>query len=333
MSRLAPYAQIHSSPDGPGDDGPGDDRPTAAQIVRDQNLVGKLQGKVFFITGCSSGIGVETAKAIHSTGADVYITARDMKKGGNVAKDILSDNGPGKVDVIPMELDSFASIKAGAAKFLEKSNQLNVLINNAEGQTKDGFETQFGTNHLGHFLLFQLLKPTLLASSAADFNSRVVVVSSVGHRGGQIHFGDFAMKKAGYTPWKAYGQSKLATLYFATELDRRYGNQGLHSMSLHPGGIATPLQRHLDEETLKMNDQPEVKAYMKSPEQGAATSVWAAVAQELEGKGGVYLEDCAIAEPQQDSGMLSSGYAAEAFNEENERRLWEESLQMVGMSE
>lgn len=200
-----------------------------------------------------------------------------------------------------------------------------------EGQTKDGFETQFGTNHLGHFLLFQLLKPTLLSSSSKDFNSRVVVVSSTGHRGGKIHFGDFAMKKSGYTPWKAYGQAKLATLHFATELDRRYGGEGLHSNSLHPGGIATPLQRHLDDNMRKMNDQPEVKMYMKNEEQGAATTVWAAISRELEGKGGMYLEDCAVAGPQKEDGMLSPGYSPEAFDEKGEKHLWEESLKMVGM--
>jgi NAD(P)-dependent dehydrogenase (short-subunit alcohol dehydrogenase family) len=349
MSSLPSYVKQHKNPQGPGDD-----RPTALQIIQDQGLTGKLQDKVFLITGCTSGLGVETARALHTTGADIYITARDIQKGAQVAEDIRSD-GVGRLEVIKMELDSFESIRTAARTFLGKSDRLNVLINNAgnfsimflvccfgranapstgvmaspEGRTKDGFETQFGTNHLGHFLLFQLLKPTLLSSSSNTFNSRVVVVSSSGHRGGKIYFEDFAMKQAGYSPWKAYGQAKLATLHFATELDRRYGGQGLHSNSLHPGGIATPLQRHLDDSIRQKNDQPEVKVYMKNEEQGAATTVWAAICKELEGKGGMYLEDCAVAGPQKAYGVLSPGYSPEAFNEQSERSLWEESLKMI----
>lgn len=204
-----------------------------------------------------------------------------------------------------------------------------------EGTTQDGFETQFGTNHLGHFLLFQLLKPALLAGVNPEFNSRVISVSSTGHRGGQINFGDYNMKKIGYTPFGAYGQSKLANIHFATELDRRYGSKGLHAFSLMPGGIQTPLQKHMDPKIMEAAmKSPEMMAVGKSIEQGAATTVWAALAKEWEGKGAKYLEDCRESYPDTGEGhALRIGYSKLAFNEENEKRLWKESLQMVGVED
>ncbi|WYZ36655.1 hypothetical protein EsH8_II_000161 [Colletotrichum jinshuiense] len=336
MSRLAPYIEQHQSTDGPGDS-----RPTASQIVQDQGLVGKWAGKVAIVTGCSpGGIGPETARALHTTGADVYITVRDVSKGEEVAKDILSDGKPGKVEVIKLDLGSLESVREGAKEFLSKSDKLNVIVNNAgvmacpKGKTADGFETQFGTNHVGHFLLFQLLKPTLLASSTAEFNSRVVSVSSSGHRGGRIQFEDFNFEHTvEYDRWAAYGQSKLANVHFANEINRRYGSKGLHALSLNPGGIETPLQRHSPEiaELLKM---PEIYKAMKSPAQGAATSTWAAVAKEWEGKGGKYLEDVAEAPASAPNcSVVEPGYAAAAFDPPTEKRLWTETLKLVGLED
>ncbi|KAK1595088.1 short chain dehydrogenase [Colletotrichum navitas] len=337
MSRLAPYYEQHSK-----NTGPGDSRPTAIQIIKDQGLVGKWAGKVVIVTGCSpGGLGPETARALHVAGADVYITARDAAKGDQVAKDILSDGKPGKVQVIEMDLGSLESVRRGAKEFLSKSDRLNVLINNAgvmacpQGKTVDGFETQFGTNHLGHFLLFQLLKPALLASSTPDFNSRVVSVSSLGHRQGRIQFEDFSFEGAvEYHPWTAYGQSKLANILFANELDRRYGPSGLHALSLHPGGIMTELQRHSAGRLEELLEDPEIARIMKTPEQGAATSVWAAVAAELEGKGGKYLEDVAEAEEATPEGFMARpGYAPSAYDPPTEKRLWIESLKLVGLED
>ncbi|KZL65852.1 short-chain dehydrogenase [Colletotrichum tofieldiae] len=336
MSRLAPYAEQHKNITGPGDA-----RPTAIQIVEDQGLVGKWAGKVAIVTGCSpGGLGPETARALHVTGADVYITVRDVVKGEEVAKDILSDGKPGKVEVIKLDLGSLESVRQGAKEFLSKSDKLNVLINNAgvmacpKGKTVDGFETQFGTNHLGHFLLFQLLKPTLLASSTPEFNSRVVSVSSSGHRQGRIQFEDFNFDHTvEYQPWAAYGQAKLANILFANELDRRYGSKGLHALSLMPGGIRTPLQRHTPE-LLKMLEDPDIAKWMKTPEQGAATSVWAAVAKEWEGKGGKYLDDVAEAEEVAPEGWTARpGYAPSAYDPPAEKRLWTESLKLVGLED
>src|SRR4051812_21377591 len=176
MSR---YASAH---DRANLNGPGDARPTALQIVRDEGLISKLQDKVFLVTGVSSGIGIETLRALHATGAHVYGTVRSLSKGQAVVDEILASNpNGGKIDLIEIELASFASIRKGAADFLAKSGgKLNVLINNAgimavpEGRTEDGFEMQFGTNHLGHFLLFQLVKDALLATATPESPSRVV---------------------------------------------------------------------------------------------------------------------------------------------------------------
>ncbi|KAI8237392.1 Retinol dehydrogenase 12 [Colletotrichum sp. SAR 10_96] len=336
MARLAPYLEEHKNITGADDA-----RPTAIKIVEDQGLVGKWAGKVVLVTGCSpGGLGPETARAMHVTGADVYITVRDVAKGEEVAKDILSDGKPGKVEVIKLDLGSLESVRQGAKEFLSKSDKLNVLINNAgvmacpKGKTVDGFETQFGTNHLGHFLLFQLLKPALLAASTPEFNSRVVSVSSTGHRNGRIQFEDFNFdSKVEYHPWTAYGQAKLANILFANELDRRYGSKGIHALSLHPGGIATPLQRH-SPDLQELVKTPEVQAFLKSTSQGAATSVWAAVAKEFEGQGGKYLEDVSVAEQAApDVKPSDPGYIPAAYDPPTEKRLWIESLKLVGVED
>jgi len=308
--------------------------------------VGKLTDKVILITGCSSGIGVETARALHATGAHLFLTVRDTKKGEDVIKDILSKNNSngsskGKIELLNLELDSLQSVRDCVADFHSKSKQLNVLINNAgvmccaEGQTKDGFETQFGTNHLGHFLLFQLLKPTLLSSSTASFNSRVVSVTSAGHRRSPILFDDLDLKKDGYDPWKSYGQSKTANIYLANEIERRYGSKGLHATSVHPGVIETELGRHLDSE-FKTKIFTEMKLKLKSVEQGAATTVWAAIGKEWEGKGGKYLENCSVSVPVKDEEALLPGVAGHAkwvYDEEAAKKLWEVSLKLVGLTD
>lgn len=328
-------------------DGPGDARPTALQIIKDEGLEGKMIDKVMFVTGASSGIGIETARALHATGATVYIGVRDVKKGQEVIDEIMSSDPRNKspIHIVEMSLDSFASVRKGAEQFLQQSKQLNVLVLNAgimacpEGRTVDGYELQFGTNHLGHFLLFQLLKPTLLASSTAEFNSRVVSVSSYGHRFSPIRFDDFSFEKEPYDPTKAYGQSKTANIYLASYIDRHYGPKGLHATSLHPGGIWTQLQKHIPDE---MKDQwkvdPDVKWYMKSPAQGAATSVYAAVSKDWEGTGGKYLSDCEVQlafrrDTAHAFGIGDDGYETWVYNEENEDRLWKESCKMVGVPE
>ena len=203
-----------------------------------------------------------------------------------------------------------------------------------EGKTADGFETQFGVNHLAHFLLFQLLKPLLLSSSTPAFNSRVIALSSSGHRITAPLFGDYNFEKRDYSPFIAYGQSKTSCIYMANEIDRRYGSKGLHALSLHPGGILSGLQVHLPPESHEfMRTNEEAINHMKNPAQGAATTVWAALSRDPEGKGGIYLEDCAISPPVQGPGIMDIGYAPHAYNEEGEKRLWADSLKMLTMED
>lgn len=326
------YQAAHKAPNGPGDA-----RPTALDIVKDEGLEGKLGDKVALITGCSSGIGIETARAMAATGAKLFLGVRDTAKGQSALSDILK---PGHVELLKMDLNSLDSVRSAAEELKRQTKTLNILINNAgvmatpEGKTADGFETQFGTNHLAHFLLFQLVKPLLLASSTPQFNSRVVALASSGHRGGGVRFDDYGFEKEKYAPWAAYGQSKTANIYMANEIDRRYGPKGLHALSLHPGGIMTGLQIHVSDETKKgWTENEEVGKFFKSPAQGAATTVYAALSKEWEGKGGKYLEDCGVAELAGANASMALGHAAHAYNEEGEKRLWADSCKFVGVED
>lgn len=325
------YTEAHISPKGPDDA-----RPSALQIIKDEGLEGKLADKVVLITGCSSGLGIETARAMSATGAKVFCCVRNVAKGEKALEGILE---PGRVDLLTLDLNSLESVRACVKDFLSKSDKLNILINNAGimatptlEKTKDGFEGQFGTNHLAHFLLFQLLKPTLLASSTPELNSRVVALSSMGHRSGGIQFGNYSFEKGDYSGWVAYGQSKTANIYMANEIERRYGDRGLHGLSLHPGGIATGLQVHMSEETKAQFQKDEkTRNYMKSPAQGAATTVYAAVSRDWAGKGGRYLEDCDEASENEPGSV--AGYAKWAYNEQDEKKLWADSCKMVGVDD
>lgn len=328
------YAAVHSWENLTG---PGDARPTAVQIVRDEDLTGKLADKIILISGVNGGLGLETMKALEMTGATIYGTVRDVEKSRYILDSFPSNN----VHLLAMSLDSLASVRSATAKFLEATNgKLNILITNAgvmatpEGRTVDGFETQLGVNHLGHFLLFSLLQDALLASATPAFPSRVVTVTSTGHRiTDHIDFDNINLADGTYDPWKAYSQSKIANIYMANEIERRFAAQNLHGWSVNPGGIWTTLYKFLPEETIQAFNNPDNEKYRKSPEQGAATTVWAALASELHGKGGRYLEDCGIVTKEIGSSLdLQPGYAPWAYSAENERRLWELSLEMVGLN-
>ncbi|KAM5343785.1 hypothetical protein ACJ41O_012322 [Fusarium nematophilum] len=318
------YATVHQEPKGPGDA-----RPTASQIIDDYDLEGKLSDKVVLITGCSSGIGVDTARAIYRTGATIFATARDVEKAKRALGDLTDSS---RVHFLHLDLSSLASVRAAAESFKSKSSQLNILIANAgvmaspEGRTADGFETQFGTNHLGHFLLFYLLKDALLTSSTPEFNSRAILLSSCAHQAGSVHFDNLTLEGE-YEPWKSYGQSKTANLWTAREIEKRFGAQGLHSWPVHPGSIATELQRHVSEEQKRRWAEDKTTANIsKSSEQGAATTVLAAVSPELEGQGGLYLEDTQVAKL---PGRGIAGYADWAYDEEGPGKLWEKSLELL----
>jgi NAD(P)-dependent dehydrogenase (short-subunit alcohol dehydrogenase family) len=333
MSR---YTDAHVDPQGPGDA-----RPTAIQIIKDEGAEGKLAGKVVVITGTSSGLGIETARALSLTGAKLLLTARNLDK-AKVALDGILE--PGRIELVEMDNVSLESVRAAAKTILEKSNnQVNILINNAGimalpklERTKDGFEMQFGVNHLAHFLLFELLKPALLASATPELSSRVVNLSSSAHHVASINdSGNYNFEKTEYMDWVAYGQAKTANLYMANEIERRYGHKGLHATSVHPGMIGTPLMQHMDQAVLEaMQKEEKWLKIMKSTEQGAATTVWAAIGKEWENKGGEYLAECGKTTRGNDQHEIAGvGFAGHAYDSEKEARLWKDSLAMVGLKD
>ena len=333
---MASYAAAYANPQGPGDA-----RPTALQIVKDEKVEGKLAGKVIIITGTSSGIGIETARALSATGATLFLTARDLNKAEEALAGILE---PPRVTLVQIDNTSLDSVRLGAKSILEKAHgQVNILINNAgvmavpELQfTKDGHEMHFGTNHLAHFLLFQLLKPALLESSTPEFHSRVVALASCAHRVFQINdSGNYNFEKGGYESWVAYGQSKSANIYMANEIDRRYGNKGLHATSLHPAAVSTQLGKYMDPTVVAEFFQDSARVnILENAEQGAATTVMAAVGKEWENRGGRYLVNCAEAERGEDDGDIAGlTYVSHTYHPKNEARLWNDSLKMVRLTD
>jgi len=294
-----------------------------------------LTGIQALVTGGTSGLGAETARALASKGAAVVITARDVPKGEQVAKGIRESTGNDAVEVEELELGSLASVRDFAGRFLAKHASLNILVNNAGvmacpfGKTRDGFEQQFGTNHLGHFLMTGLIAPALLAGAPA----RVVSVSSRGHQMSPVVFDDIQFEKRPYDKWEAYGQSKTANILFAVELERRLGGRGVHANALHPGVIMTELSRHMgpsDFEDLQSRAKDRgAPMTLKPVEAGAATSVFAATAPELEGRGGLYLEDCHVAEIN-DAEKAADGVRSYALDPDAARRLWSVSEALVG---
>ncbi|POS76507.1 alcohol dehydrogenase [Diaporthe helianthi] len=334
MSR---YAEAHKDSNITG---PGDARPTALQVLQDEGAEGKLVGKVIVITGCSSGIGVETARVLSLTGAKLFLTARNLEKAKTALGSVLE---PGRVELVEMDNTSLASVRAAAADVLKRSNgQVNILINNAGimavptlQHTKDGFEMQFGVNHLSHFLFFNLLKDALLASASPELSSRVVCLTSSAHNIATIQVGNYNFEKEGsYYDWVAYGQSKTANLYMANEIERRYGSKGLHANGVHPGVIHTGLTQFIPADNLaEMSKNKETRRKMKSVEQGAATTVWAAIGKEWETKGGEYLADVGKTVPADPDAnpVTRDGHAPHAYHPEHEARLWKDSLKMVGL--
>ncbi|KAH7346978.1 short-chain dehydrogenase/reductase-like protein [Pyrenochaeta sp. MPI-SDFR-AT-0127] len=327
------YAAAHQPPHGAGDA-----RPTALQILKDEGLEGKLTDKVIIVTGASAGLGVETVKVLAKTGATVFAAARDLSKATKAL-----DGIEGKIELLTLDLASLSSVRAMAEDVLKRSNnKVNILVNNAgvmaipsRTLTEDGFEAQFGINHLGHFLLFQLLKQALLNSSTPSFHSRVVNLSSLAHRRSPLLVDDYNFENTPYNEWLAYGSAKTANLYMANAIERYYGSKNLHALAVHPGAIMTELARHMDPAVIAMGSKdPKTIQYIKSVEQGAATTVLAAIGKDYEGQGGKYLEDAGEWGPSKDdAGGYEPGYAAWAFNTEQEDRLWKDSLKFVGVKD
>jgi NAD(P)-dependent dehydrogenase (short-subunit alcohol dehydrogenase family) len=305
----------------------------------DQVLEGiDLGGRVALVTGASSGLGAESARALAARGAHVVLTGRDLSKTEAVAEQIRRSTGSRALDVMELELEKPASVRAFAKAFLSQHRALHHLIGNAGvmacplQRTAEGWEMQFATNHLGHFLLGCLLAPALRAAAPA----RVVSVSSAGHSFSPVVFEDIHFERRAYDKWAAYGQSKTANVLFALELDRRLAASGVRALAIHPGGIVTELGRHLDAADIaairaRADERAKSgKAHWKTPEQGAATQLFAATAPELEGRGGLYLEDCQVSGTEPCPGGL--GCSPWALDPEAAARLWSVSESTLGES-
>jgi NAD(P)-dependent dehydrogenase (short-subunit alcohol dehydrogenase family) len=281
-----------------------------------------LSGRQAIVTGGASGIGTETARALAGAGASVTLAGRDVVAGARVAADIATASGNPDVRAAHLDLADLASVKAFSAAW---DGPLHLLINNAGimavpklERTAQGHELQFGTNYLGHFALTTRLHAALSAASGA----RVVSLSSNGHFLSPVVFEDLDYRDRPYDPWSAYGQSKSANVLLAVEATRRWSDEGIYANAVHPGAIATNLQRH----TGGLQTPVEMR---KTPEQGAATSVLVATSPLLEGIGGRYFEDCHEAEVVTEPVMFGGGVAPWALSPANAERLWDLSLPLV----
>jgi NAD(P)-dependent dehydrogenase (short-subunit alcohol dehydrogenase family) len=303
-------------------------RSTASDVIAEIDL----SSKTALITGGYSGLGLETVRAIAGAGASVIVGAR---RPDAAAADLTGIVG---VTILTLDLSDPASIDKFPVEVATHTPRIDILINNAaimaNALTRDarGYESQFATNHLGHFQMTARLWPLLKAAGAG---TRVVVLSSVGHRISAVDFDDIHFERRDYDKWTAYGQAKTANALFAVHLDRLGAAEGIRAFAVHPGGIATPLQRHLTmDEQVAMgwyDAEGNVHPGFKSVGQGAATSVWCATAPMLEGMGGIYCEDCDIA-PLWVEGMAgNSGVRPHAINPEAAARLWTVSEAMTGV--
>ena len=307
-----------------------------ATTTTDEVLEGvDLGGQTVLVTGASAGLGQETARALAAHGASVLLAVRDLAKGEAAVAAIREEVPEARLELREVDLASLASVRAFAWAMLADHDRLDVLIANAgvmacpQGTTVDGFETQFGTNHLGHFVLVNALAPLLVAGAP----SRVVVLSSAGHRFSDVDLDDPGFDHTPYDAWAAYGRAKTANVLFAVELDRRLRDRGVRAFAVHPGAIITELGRHLTEETLAEMGRRTASRPMpwKSIPAGAATSVFAAVSPDLEGEGGVYLEDCHIAGVVDDP-ESRTGVRAYATDPDRAVALWQRSEELVGQT-
>jgi NAD(P)-dependent dehydrogenase (short-subunit alcohol dehydrogenase family) len=313
-----------------------------AKSTTDDVLSGiDLSGKRVLVTGVSAGLGVETARALVAHGAKVVGAARDLAKaeGATAAVRAETANG-GSLDLIELDLASLASIRACADAVLADGRPFDVVIANAGvmaapfGHTADGFETQFGTNHLGHFTFVNRIA-SLIAPGG-----RLVNLASSGHRFADVDIEDPNFEHTAYDPWISYGRSKTANILFAVEFDRRHKARGVRATAVHPGGIRTELTRHLDDGTLeamvgKINEELAAEGKppygLKSIPQGAATSVWAGVVAAADEVGGLYCENCHVAKVTENPvSRISEGVRPYALDPQRAKALWSKSEDMIG---
>ena len=311
-----------------------------ATSTTDEVLEGvDLSGKRILVTGVSAGLGVETARTLAAHGAQVVGAARDLKKAKAATEQVRTQAAHGGgLELVELDLASLASVRACAESLISKGEPFDLVIANAgvmacpKGLTSDGFETQFGTNHLGHFVLVNrivsLLKP----------GSRLVNLSSAGHRFSDVDLNDPNFEHTPYNEFGAYGRSKTANILFAVEFDRRHKGNGVRATAVHPGGIQTELGRHLSPEAIKQlidginasNLAAGAPAFSwKTIPQGAATSVWSGIVASADEVGGRYCEDCHVAELAEGDD-IRDGVRAYALDPDHAKALWAKSEEMVG---
>ena len=318
-----------------------------ATSTTDEVLSGvKLHGKRILVTGVSAGIGVETARSLAAHGADVVGAVRDLAKAASAAAQVRKEataNGA-NFELIELDLANLKNVRACADKLIAKGDPFDLVIANAGvmatpfEHTADGFERQFGTNHLGHFVLVNRIAPLLRTGA------RLINVSSGGHRFSNIDLDDPNFERTPYEPFIAYGRSKTANILFAVAFDERHRGRGIRAAALHPGVIQTELTRYMDPNHLQeLRDRIEnqLKAEGRGPltwktvPQGAATSVWAGVVAPADEIGGKYCENCHVSQVVPDEVVLtplSEGVRGYALDSANAAALWKKSEEMVGES-
>jgi NAD(P)-dependent dehydrogenase (short-subunit alcohol dehydrogenase family) len=316
-----------------------------ANSTTDEVLSGiNLQGKRILVTGVSAGLGVETARSLAAHGANVVGAARDLTKAKSATEQVRKDaaeNG-GRFELVELDLGNLKSVRACADKLAAKGDPFDVVIANAGmmatpfGHTVDGFETQFGTNHLGHFVLVNRIVSLLRSGS------RLINLSSSGHRYSNVDLDDPNFERTSYEPFLAYGRSKTANIQFAVAFDQRHRQRGVRAAAVHPGGIQTELARHLDPSRIQsivdqLNQQLAKEGkppfQFKTIPQGAATSVWAGVVAPADEMGGKYCENCHVGHIVADDvtiSAVSEGVRGYALDSNLAAALWKKSEEMVG---
>ena len=314
-----------------------------ATSTTDEVLEGvNLNGKHILVTGVSAGLGVETARTLAAHGAQVVGAARDLDKAKTATEQVRAEAAKGGgLELVELDLASLASVRACADGLVSAGKPFDLIIANAgimacpKSQTSDGFETQFGTNHLGHFVLVNRIASLLKSAS------RLVNLSSAGHRFADVDLDDPNFERTPYTEFGAYGRSKTANILFAVEFDRRHKANGVRATAVHPGGIQTELSRHMTPEVrqqltarLERINAANAAAGLppftyKTIPQGAATSVWAGVVASADEVGGRYCEDCHVAERGEGVEAMA-GVRAYALDSDHAKALWAKSEEMVG---
>jgi NAD(P)-dependent dehydrogenase (short-subunit alcohol dehydrogenase family) len=314
-------------------------RTFGATSTTDEVLDGvRLNGKRVLVTGVSAGLGVETARALVAHGADVVGAARDLAKAKRATAGLRAASTGGKFELVELDLASLDSVRVCADALVAEGKPFDLVIANAGvmapafGKTADGFETQFGTNHLGHFVLVNRI------ASLMRPGARLVNLSSAGHRRSDVDLDDPNFDRTPYDPWIGYGRSKTANILFAVEFDRRHKASGVRATAVHPGAIHTELTRHLAPDALQQlidrinaanQNTGESPVHIKTIPQGAATSVWAGVVAPAEDVGARYCENCHVAELVQGPD-IPRGVRPYALDPDRAKALWAKSEEMVG---